>query len=1136
MAPNRRIQTTGPRGYGLQAVDVNDEIAALYDGITLLVENVAGTNDLTGNVTPTLDAWKPGQRYWVNPVVTNTGNVSLNVDERGVVSCRKPDGSHFAAGEFSPEYYYAFFYTGALLVQDATPAGQAGIAGISMGRQFEYDDETAESDPGDGKLRFDDPDPTAATEVYVDNVDRFDVDTTAWLDRMDDSGTSSDRGTLMVYKRGAEDSFVEYMVTGSVVDGGGHRALSVTLLSGNITSLTAGDILVVGWIGAGAAGGSESQYATLSALQAETAPTDGQSYRLLGRDAAGDGGEGDFLYDESDQSSVLTPDSFTATPDASTDVFSAVNHQLWPGYTLYVPTAANGLAAGIYYVMSSSEGLTDRTQFTSTIGNMTAIGGLAAIIDGSTNVNNGSCARTTAASANPGVCGVQLSVQRLIEHVVVYGSNNIGFTNTGGTVTIDVYGHRSASAPTDVTDTTKYNLGQLGSLSFTESTDESDGREVDCHTATEVNWIGVFISVTGTENKWCAEVVVYADDPGDFFQLASSWANYVAASAYDATGSAAMTLKKHVDPEQAHFVIKSGAALDGSEGCWIRQFNGRAIATPEQFGATPIITESDWNSGSPTLSSQALAAWLWFVSNRRAHAFMQAYYGTDIALWASTGSGLNVEGLGHGESGFFCDDCDGPKFRARTAYDSLRIGSIGFLSNQASTRTGLFIHGWPSGGASEQIDRRVHDVGSYGVSRILYRRFGVGTLGADGWATHIYLEQADRLTIERPFVYGTIEANGTGSFNVANAGISILHSTSVTIFEPLIYFTYWGIKARGQGEGIHLYGGAVVGCGQGIHVQISDGQEPGGTHNITGTHFSCYEKCVNLNGGGTGVLRHCWVTGCFMIPRSSVGVKAAPFYHVFDYAKQTRVLDNEFYEESNNHDPGADSDAVWYVGGAADGNKFSGNIITGPGVVAEILSGATRCSITDNDVVDTRTGSDGYDILPVVDAGTYTHRQGNRRRTHSDSGGYRRWDQIGDVVTVRRATSAQTGITTSTSTPVSWNSLYRNDMGGTGDWWDSGSPTIITIERAGRFRVRSWIDWESDSTGARWVRLFVDGSLYATLQSEDHRAASGTSNAGVVSAELELAAAQTISIEVLQASGADVDLATGSWLELERLN
>lgn len=69
----------------------------------------------------------------------------------------------------------------------------------------------------------------------------------------------------------------------------------------------------------------------------------------------------------------------------------------------------------------------------------------------------------------------------------------------------------------------------------------------------------------------------------DDFMLASSYANAIAGTAVDLTGTTNFTVKRHLDPAEGIYVVATGDAIDGSQGAWVRSA-GSAIPV-EWFGA-----------------------------------------------------------------------------------------------------------------------------------------------------------------------------------------------------------------------------------------------------------------------------------------------------------------------------------------------------------------------------------------------------------------------------------------------------------------------------------------------------------------------------------------------------------------------
>lgn len=138
-----------------------------------------------------------------------------------------------------------------------TPGSQgiAGATGPTSSTAFDYDGlSTADSDPGNGKIRFNNADPALATAVYIDNLNRAGVSVTGWLDTFDDGGSSLIRGYLLVQKASsAQAAFHLYLVSGSVTDGTGYRKVTIAHNAGGGTWTNA-DELIASFFSAGPPG------------------------------------------------------------------------------------------------------------------------------------------------------------------------------------------------------------------------------------------------------------------------------------------------------------------------------------------------------------------------------------------------------------------------------------------------------------------------------------------------------------------------------------------------------------------------------------------------------------------------------------------------------------------------------------------------------------------------------------------------------------------------------------------------------------------------------------------------------------------------------------------------------------------
>lgn len=133
----------------------------------------------------------------------------------------------------------------------ATLAGQyaAAAGGAVPSVRLTWDTATADADPGNGKVRLNNATPTAATALYVDNVDAAGASITAVLDRWTAS-TNPTKGTLRIAHRTDAAKWLEYQVTGTVVDGTGYRKITVTGGTGP-GGFAAGDPVAVGFSRAG---------------------------------------------------------------------------------------------------------------------------------------------------------------------------------------------------------------------------------------------------------------------------------------------------------------------------------------------------------------------------------------------------------------------------------------------------------------------------------------------------------------------------------------------------------------------------------------------------------------------------------------------------------------------------------------------------------------------------------------------------------------------------------------------------------------------------------------------------------------------------------------------------------------------
>jgi microcystin-dependent protein len=112
-----------------------------------------------------------------------------------------------------------------------------GKTGDSAGVQFTFSSNTTDSDPTDGKLKFDSATPASITYLYIDNVDADGANHTAWYEQWDVS-TSLTKGTIYVGEY-RSDSVGVFHVTGSVVAATGYYKVPIAYLSGSLPAADA---------------------------------------------------------------------------------------------------------------------------------------------------------------------------------------------------------------------------------------------------------------------------------------------------------------------------------------------------------------------------------------------------------------------------------------------------------------------------------------------------------------------------------------------------------------------------------------------------------------------------------------------------------------------------------------------------------------------------------------------------------------------------------------------------------------------------------------------------------------------------------------------------------------------------------
>jgi hypothetical protein len=131
--------------------------------------------------------------------------------------------------------------SGANAAATITGAAPAQVLNLSVPRgepagiEYIFDTGVTDSDPGAGKVKFNNATIGSVTFIYFDNVDVSSVTQTAWFDTFDDSSSTVVKGQLVfnTYNLGS----VIFTVTGAVTAATGYYKIPVTYVSGQLPTV-----------------------------------------------------------------------------------------------------------------------------------------------------------------------------------------------------------------------------------------------------------------------------------------------------------------------------------------------------------------------------------------------------------------------------------------------------------------------------------------------------------------------------------------------------------------------------------------------------------------------------------------------------------------------------------------------------------------------------------------------------------------------------------------------------------------------------------------------------------------------------------------------------------------------------------
>jgi hypothetical protein len=111
--------------------------------------------------------------------------------------------------------------------------GAPGTDGRGAGIRYVFSTITSATDPGNGKIRFNNSNITSVTELYIDNLDDEANSMATWLNSLDDSTTAVNRGTIHIKPEGFPN-YILFQVNGAVTDMSGYHRVPVAYVSGSL--------------------------------------------------------------------------------------------------------------------------------------------------------------------------------------------------------------------------------------------------------------------------------------------------------------------------------------------------------------------------------------------------------------------------------------------------------------------------------------------------------------------------------------------------------------------------------------------------------------------------------------------------------------------------------------------------------------------------------------------------------------------------------------------------------------------------------------------------------------------------------------------------------------------------------------
>ena len=223
-ATTATIDTGGARSAGSTQAD---QILAHTHG----PGSLAGTTDITGSHTHSVpnggNATNRGQDA-VTAVGTSPQTTGAAGDHSHTVTINA--GLTGSAGSTENRVKNVAFHVDILASASLANSDVYGVNGVP----YKFNTSIAAADPGTGFLSLNNATLASATVLYISETGATSEPLSAYLDTWDDS-TSTIRGTFHFYKIGAVGTFAMFNVTGTVVDSGTYKTITIAAVASNGT-------------------------------------------------------------------------------------------------------------------------------------------------------------------------------------------------------------------------------------------------------------------------------------------------------------------------------------------------------------------------------------------------------------------------------------------------------------------------------------------------------------------------------------------------------------------------------------------------------------------------------------------------------------------------------------------------------------------------------------------------------------------------------------------------------------------------------------------------------------------------------------------------------------------------------------